>query len=58
MTDGAPLAAGWPDPFDPTLYAAQRNTRDFLVSVFVALSFDDAPPAAAALARLRAFMRK
>jgi hypothetical protein len=31
-------AAGWPDPFDAPLYAAQRNTRDFLVSVFVALT--------------------
>ncbi|HVK71839.1 MAG TPA: DUF2785 domain-containing protein [Kofleriaceae bacterium] len=53
-----PLTAGWPDPFDPTLYAAQRNARDLLVSLFVALSFDDAPPAAAALARLRAFMSR
>lgn len=55
-TVGEPLTAGWPDPFDPSLYAAQRNARDFLVSMFVALSFDDAPPAAAGLARLRAFM--
>ncbi|HUQ07888.1 MAG TPA: DUF2785 domain-containing protein, partial [Kofleriaceae bacterium] len=55
-TVGEPLAAGWPDPFDPTLYAAQRNARDLLVSVYIALSFDDAAPAAAALARLRAFM--
>lgn len=53
---GEPLAAGWPDPFDPGLYAAQRNARDLLVSLFVALSFDDAPPAAGALARLRGFM--
>lgn len=52
----APIVAGWPDPFDPVLYAAQRNARDLLVSLFVALSFDDAPPSAAALARLRAFM--
>lgn len=52
----APIAAGWPDPFDPALYAAQRNARDLLVSLFVALSFDDEPAAAAALARLRAFM--
>ncbi len=55
---GAPLAAGWPDPFDPGVFATQRNARDFLVSLFVALSFDDAPPAAAALARLRAFMAR
>lgn len=52
----APIATPWPVPFDRTLYAAQRNARDLLVSLFVALSFDDAPPAAAALARLRAFM--
>lgn len=52
----APLATAWPDPFDASLYAAQRNARDLLVSLFVALSFDDAPPAAAALARLRQFM--
>jgi hypothetical protein len=55
---GEPLAAGWPDPFDPVLYAAQRNARDLLVSVFVALSFEDAPPAAVALARVRAFMSR
>ena len=55
---GEPLAAGWPDPFDPVLYAAQRNARDLLVSVFVALSFEDAPPAAKALARVRAFMSR
>lgn len=55
---GEPLAAGWPEPFDPVLYAAQRNTRDLVVSLFVALSFDDAPPAAAALARVRAFMQR
>lgn len=53
---GAPLAAGWPDPFDAGVFATQRNARDFLVSLFVALSFDDAAPAAAALARLRVFM--
>jgi hypothetical protein len=53
---GAPIAAGWPDPFDPAVFATQRNARDFLVSLFVALSFDDAAPASAALARLRAFM--
>ena len=51
-----PIGKPWPAPFDPVLYAAQRNARDLLVSLFVALSFDDAPPAAAALARLRAFM--
>lgn len=53
----APLAAGWPDPFDPALYANQRNARDLLVSCFVALSFDDSPGAARALARLTAAMR-
>src|SRR5699024_8479246 len=53
---GEPLAAGFPEPFDPVLYAAQRNARDLLVSCFVALSFDPEPGAAAALARLRAFM--
>ncbi|HKE15837.1 MAG TPA: DUF2785 domain-containing protein [Kofleriaceae bacterium] len=53
---GAPLASGWPDPFDARVFATQRNARDLLVSLFVALSFDDAAPAAAALARLRAFM--
>jgi len=52
----APLAIPWPETFDSNLFAAQRNARDFLVSLFVALSFDDAPPAAAALARLRQFM--
>jgi hypothetical protein len=51
-----PITLGWPEPFDPVLFAAQRNARDLLVSCFVALSFDDAPAAAAALARLRAFM--
>jgi hypothetical protein len=54
----APLGTPWPVPFDRALYAAQRNARDLLVSLFVALSFDDAPPAAAALARLRAFMAR
>ena len=53
----APLAAGWPEPFDPALYANQRNARDLLVSCFVALSFDDSPGAARALARLNAAMR-
>ncbi len=53
----APLTAGWPDPFDPALYANQRNARDLLVSCFVALSFDDSPGAARALARLNAAMR-
>ena len=45
----APLARGFPEPFDPTLYAAQRNARDLLVSCFVALSFDPTPGAAARL---------
>ncbi len=53
----APLLAGWPEPFDPVLFAAQRNARDLIVSAFVALSFDDAPPSAAVLARLRAAMQ-
>ncbi len=53
----APLATGWPDPFDPTVYATQRNARDLLVSCFVALSFDDSPGAARALARLTAAMK-
>ncbi len=53
----APLAAGWPEPFDPALYANQRNARDLLVSCFVALSFDDSPGAARAMARLNAAMR-
>lgn len=55
-----PLAAPWPEPpapeTFPTFFATQRNTRDLLVSLLVALSVDDAAPAAAALARLRAFM--
>ncbi|HVV86388.1 MAG TPA: DUF2785 domain-containing protein, partial [Kofleriaceae bacterium] len=51
-----PLAQGFPEPFDPVLFAAQRNARDLLVSCFVALSFDPSPEAAAALARLRDFM--
>ncbi len=50
----APIALGFPEPFDPVLYATQRNARDLLVSCFVALSFDPEPGAAAALARLRA----
>lgn len=54
----APLAEGFPDPYDAARCAAQRNARDLLVSVFVALSFDPAPGAAAALARLRAFMSR
>lgn len=53
-----PLAEAFPEPFDPALYAAQRNARDLLVSCFVALSFDPAPEAAAALARLRALMTR
>lgn len=53
----APLTAGWPDPFDPLVYATQRNARDLLVSCFVALSFDDSPGAARALARLTAAMK-
>ncbi len=51
-----PIALGWPEPFDPVLYAAQRNARDLLVSCFVALTFDDSPGGAAAVARLRALM--
>lgn len=51
-----PIARGWPQPFDPVLYAAQRNARDLLVSTFVALSFDDSAGGAAALARLRTFL--
>lgn len=54
----APVAAGWPEPFDPAVYATQRNARDALVSAFVALSIDDSPGAAAALARLRAAMTR
>lgn len=54
----APLAAGWPEPFDPAVYATQRNVRDVLVSAFVALSFDDSPGGAAALARLRALLAR
>ena len=53
----APIARGWPDPFDPIAYATQRNARDLLVSCFVALSFDDSPGAARALARLTAAMK-
>ncbi|MCE9578523.1 MAG: DUF2785 domain-containing protein [Deltaproteobacteria bacterium] len=53
----AQILVGWPEPFDPVLFAAQRNARDLIVSAFVALSFDDAPPSAAVLARLRAAMR-
>ena len=53
----APIARGWPEPFDPTLFAAQRNARDLLVSCFVALSLDDSPGAARVLARLTAAMR-
>ncbi len=52
----APIALGFPEPFDPVLYAAQRNARDLLVSCFVALSFDPEPGAVAALARLRALL--
>jgi hypothetical protein len=40
-----------------SLYANQRNARDLLVSCFVALSFDDSPGAARALARLNAAMK-
>ncbi|MBP8810386.1 MAG: DUF2785 domain-containing protein [Kofleriaceae bacterium] len=54
----APVAAGWPEPFDPAVYATQRNARDALVSAFVALTIDDSPGAAAALARLRAAMTR
>lgn len=53
----APLTTGWPDPFDPVVYATQRNARDLLVSCFVALSFDGSPGAARALARLTAAMK-
>lgn len=51
-----PLGRTWPRPFDPVLYAEQRNARDLLVSCFVALSFDDSPGAAAVLSRLRALL--
>ncbi|MBK9036835.1 MAG: DUF2785 domain-containing protein [Myxococcales bacterium] len=53
----APLASGWPDPFDPVVYATQRNARDLLVSCFIALSFDDSPGAARLRARLERAMR-
>lgn len=48
-----PVRAGWPSPFDPTLYAAQRNALALFYTLFTSLSLSDTPAAAAALARLR-----
>ncbi len=47
----APLGEPWPDPFDPALYAAQRNARNLLVTLFTQLTLlpEPAPPAAAHL---------
>ncbi|MEZ4403794.1 MAG: DUF2785 domain-containing protein [Kofleriaceae bacterium] len=54
----APLAAGWPEPFELRVYARQRNIRDLLVSCVAALWLDDSPGGAAALARLRALFAR
>lgn len=48
-----PVRAGWPSPFDPTLYAAQRNALALFYTLFTSLSLSDTPAASAALARLR-----
>lgn len=47
----APLREPWPDPFDPALYAAQRNARNLLVTLYAQLALmpEPAPPAAAHL---------
>ncbi|MEZ4368299.1 MAG: DUF2785 domain-containing protein [Kofleriaceae bacterium] len=42
--------------FEPVGFATQRNARDVLVSLVAALWLDDAPAAAAALARVRALL--
>ncbi len=48
-----PVRAGWPSPFDPALYAAQRNALALFYTLFTSLSLSDTPAASAALARLR-----
>lgn len=52
----APLREPWPATFDPQLYAAQRNARNLLYTLMVALSLmpADDPHAASALQRVRA----
>jgi hypothetical protein len=53
----APIALGWPQPFELERYVTQRNARDLLVSCLVALAFDDTAGAARARARVEAAMR-
>ncbi|MEZ4362847.1 MAG: DUF2785 domain-containing protein [Kofleriaceae bacterium] len=48
-----PIDAGWPTPFDPALFAAQRNARAVLYALFTSLSFAQGAAPAAALARVR-----
>lgn len=48
-----PVRAGWPTPFDLTLYVAQRNALALFHALFTSLSLADTPSAARALARLR-----
>lgn len=52
----APLREPWPKVFDPALYAAQRNARNLLYTLMVALSLmpTDDPHAASALQQVRA----
>ncbi len=55
----APLTEPWPAVFDPTLYAAQRNGRNLLYTLMVALTLMPADDAhvAAALLQLRATLQ-
>lgn len=53
-----PIRAGWPSPFDPVLFAAQRNAHAVLAALFTSLSLARAAPAAAALARVRALLER
>jgi hypothetical protein len=46
----AAAAKRWEEPFDMRWYAAQRNARNLLVSVYAALALDRGPPSPAASA--------
>lgn len=51
-----PIRAGWPEPFDPVSFAAQRNARVVLYALFTSLAMADGAQAKAALERVRAAM--